>query len=166
MQGELAEVLDHDLGLLGDVVRMQAHEPRQGPGRLALVHLGIVLDGLDQPVVGLVGRVVLEHVEDEALLDGLAHGVEVEGLGLAVGPRPAEDLQRLVLGRGREGEEADVGLPAPLGHGLEDFCPHSRAGSPQSAYFARLFADDRGRQDAFQFRRRLARPGSCAPRRR
>ena len=26
---EVAEVLDHDLGLLGDVVRVQAHEARQ-----------------------------------------------------------------------------------------------------------------------------------------
>ena len=116
-----AEVLDHDFGLLGDVVRVQAHEAGQGLGGLLLVDLGVVLDGLDQPEVGLVGRVVLQHVEDEALLDGLAHAVEVEGLRLAVGVRAPEDLQRLVLRRGGEGEEAEVGLLAAFGHGLDDF---------------------------------------------
>ena len=33
----------------------------------------------------LVGRVVGEHVEDEALFDGLAHRVEVEGHVYALG---------------------------------------------------------------------------------
>ena len=75
----------------------------------------------NQPVVRLVGRVVLEHIEDEAFLDGLPHAVEMERLGFAVRSRPAENLQRLVLRRGREGEEADIGLLPSLGHGLEDF---------------------------------------------
>ena len=73
-----AEVLDHHLRLLRDVVRVQRHEARELRGRLLLVDLRVVLDRLDQPVVRLVGRVVLEHVEDEALLDGLPHRVEVE----------------------------------------------------------------------------------------
>jgi hypothetical protein len=50
----------------------------------------------------------------------LPHAVEVERLRLAVRPQLAEDLQRLVLrGRG-EGKEADIGLLAALGHGLEN----------------------------------------------
>ena len=115
-----AEVLDHHLGLLGDVVGVQAHEAGERLGGLLLLDLGVVLDRLDEAVVGLVGRVVGEHVEDEALLDGLAHGVEVEGDGLAVGAGPAEDLERLVLGRGGEGEEAEVLLLAAGGHRLDD----------------------------------------------
>ncbi len=117
---KVPEVLYHDLRLLGDIVLMEAHEPGKGPGGLALLHLRVVLDGLYQPVVRLVRGVVLEHVEDEVLLDGLPHAVKVKGLGLAVRTGNTEDLHRPVLrGRG-EGEEADVRLLPPLGHGLED----------------------------------------------
>ena len=111
-----AEVLDDDLGLLGDVGRVQVDEAGQGRGGLVLVELRVVGDGLGELEEALVGGVALEHIEDEALLDGLAHGVEVEGRGLAVGALVAEQLQGLVLGRGREGEEAHVGLrPAEQG---------------------------------------------------
>ena len=41
--------------------------------RAFLVELRVVFDGLFQLVVGFVGHVVLEHVEDEAFLDGLPH---------------------------------------------------------------------------------------------
>ena len=51
------------------------------------VELGVVFDCLDQLVVAVDRRVVLQHVQDEALLDGLLHGVAVEG--------PVLDLVRL-----------------------------------------------------------------------
>ena len=78
-----AEVLDDDLGLLGQVGRVERHEPGDGPAGLGCLVGGVVGDGLLDAPVGLVGRVVGQHVEDEALLDGLAHGVEVEGLEAA-----------------------------------------------------------------------------------
>ncbi|MDQ3462613.1 MAG: hypothetical protein M3471_06245, partial [Actinomycetota bacterium] len=58
-----------------------------------------------------------QHVEDEALLDGLAHGVQVERL-VAVGDRvvAAEQLERAGLGGGGEGEERQVRLLAPGRH--------------------------------------------------
>ena len=70
-----AEVLDDDLDLLGDVVRVQPH-----PAHDAL-HGGAAFDGLLVVVHAVVRqlerqpvrRVVLEHVEDEPLLDRLAH---------------------------------------------------------------------------------------------
>ncbi len=120
-----AEVLDDDLGLLGQVRWVERHEPGDGPPGLGSLVGGVVGDGLLDPPVGLVGRVVGEHVEDEALLDGLAHGVEVERLesaGLLV--PGAEHLQGPGLGGGGEGEEREVGLLAPsadgLGQGLLD----------------------------------------------
>ena len=54
------------------------------------------------------------------LLDGLAHGVEAERRERAVGPLGAEQLQRLGLGRGGEGEVADVRQPAALLHLRDD----------------------------------------------
>ena len=80
-----AEVLDHHLGLLGDVVGVQAHVAGERLGGLLLLDLGVVRDRLDEAVVGLVGGVVGEHVEDEALLDRLTRAVEVKGHRFAVG---------------------------------------------------------------------------------
>ena len=109
--GDGVEVLHHHFRLLRDVVRVQPHETSQGAGGLLPLHVRIVRTRLEQPVVGGIRRVVIQHVEDEALLDRLAHGVPVGGLAAA-----PEDLQGLVLrGRG-EGEEAQVRLPPAFGH--------------------------------------------------
>ena len=68
----------------------------------------IVIHLLDQLVVAVDRRVVLEDIEDEALLHRLFHGVTVEWVVLhgAVGLRVrlAEDLQGLVLGSRGEGK--------------------------------------------------------------
>ena len=59
----------------------------------------------------------MQHVEDEALLDGLLHRVEVERLGgLPVRALAAEQLQRLGLRGGGEREEGDVLRLGALGH--------------------------------------------------
>ena len=114
----LAEVLDHHLGLLLDVVRVQAHELGQRPRRLLLRQVRVILDRLHQPVIGRVGGVVLHHVEDETFLDGLPHGVEVKRLRQPVRALAPEQLQRLALRRGGEGEEAQVRLPPARLHDL------------------------------------------------
>ncbi|EXI72981.1 MAG: hypothetical protein AW07_02913 [Candidatus Accumulibacter sp. SK-11] len=54
---------------------------------------------------------MLQHVEDELLFDRLPHRVAVRGLPIA-----AKNGERLVLGSGGESEEAQVRLPAALGH--------------------------------------------------
>ena len=108
----LVEVVDHDLGLQPDRVVVALDVLAQlllGP---LGVELRVVFDRLDQLVVARDRRVALQHIQDEPLLDGLLHRVAVEGpvLGLAaVLIRLAEDFQRLVLGRGGEGEVAGVG---------------------------------------------------------
>ena len=78
-----------------------------------LVVARVVFDRLQEPPVGLVGGVARQHVEDEPLLDGLAHAVEVEGRERAVFAFAPEELQGLGLGGGGEGESGEVGhLPA------------------------------------------------------
>src|SRR5690606_32436928 len=57
-----------------------------------------------------------ENVENEALLDGLAHGIEAEWRVGAIWLRRAEEFQRLGFWRCREGEEAHIGQPAPALH--------------------------------------------------
>ena len=74
----LVEVVDHDLGLEPDRVVVALDVAAQLLLRALGVELRVVLDRLHQLVVALDRRVVLEHVEDEALLDRLLHRVAVE----------------------------------------------------------------------------------------
>lgn len=73
-----AEVLDDDLGLLRQVVFMQPDEAGDRSSCRRRLILRVVVDGLLDPPVHVVGDVVLEHVTDESLGDRLAHRVEVE----------------------------------------------------------------------------------------
>src|SRR5215208_6662088 len=96
-----AEVLDNDLDLLGQRGWMQAGEACYAPLRTLSNKFWIVFDGFLQGVVGPVGHVVLQHVEDEALLDGLPHGVQMEWVGQAVCTKLSETLQgHVARGRG------------------------------------------------------------------
>ena len=108
----LVEVVDHDLGLEPDGMVMALDVAAQLLLRSLGVKLRVALDRLDQLVIAVDRRVVLQHVQDEALLDGLLHRVAVKGPVLdlaALGVWLAENLQRLVLGRGGEGEIAGIG---------------------------------------------------------
>ena len=109
------EVLHDDGCLLADHLRVLPDESADGGAGLAHLDLGVAVHG-GEPEVGAVGGVVGQHVEDELLLDGLAHRVEVERALRAVGSHNAEQLDRALLGGGREGEEAEVRLSASGGH--------------------------------------------------
>ena len=75
----LVEVVHHDLGLEPDGVVVALDVAAQLLLRPLGVELRVALDRLDQLVVAVDRRVVLEHVQDEALLDRLLHRVAVEG---------------------------------------------------------------------------------------
>lgn len=121
----LAEVFDDDFGLLSEIVRMQRDEPGDGSAGLGAFVLRVVSDGLLDTPIGLVSGVVLQDIEDEALFDSLAHGVQMEGLvpirRWILGP---EHFQGPGLRRGRKGEEGEVLLPGSCpdgpGEGLFD----------------------------------------------
>ena len=120
---------------------------------LLRVELGVILDRLREPVIALHRGVARQHVEDEAFLDGLLHGVAVER---AVFHRPVrlrlrvpEDLQPLVLRGSGEGEVARVWEELARLHeavdliferlllvhlaGLGERLRHGRSGSPALA---------------------------------
>ena len=105
-------MLHHHLGLLLDVVRMEGHELGQRSRRLLLRQLRIVFRRLQQAVVGLVRRVILQNIEDEFLLDRLPHAVEVKRLRLAARAHSAEQFKRFALGRRGESKEAQIRLLA------------------------------------------------------
>ena len=114
------EVVDYDLHLLLDGVRMNVHERPEQVVRLALVVARVFLDLLDEPPVDLVRRVALQHVADEPLLDCLPHAVEMEGRERPVGLLVPEEFERLGLRRGGECEGRYVGEMPALLHLRED----------------------------------------------
>ena len=140
------EVVDHDLGLEADRAVVAFDESAQLLVGLVDVKLRIFLHPLGEPVEAGHRRVVGQHVQDEALLDRLLHGVAVEGaapdraVGLRVGR--AEDLQRLVLRRGGEREVAGVGQQLarrhrPVDAVLEGLAIGLLAGGPQRSRHGR-----------------------------
>ena len=71
--GCVAEVLDDDLGLLGQIGGVERDEAGDGPPRpCSCSYRGRRRSALDPPL-GLVRRVVGQHVEDETLVHRLAH---------------------------------------------------------------------------------------------
>ena len=72
-------VLDNELCLLRQVRGMEGHEPGQRRGGLALgQHEVLAAQTIGEPIVRLVGRLGGEDIDDELLLDGLMHRVQVE----------------------------------------------------------------------------------------
>ncbi len=119
-----AEMFDDHLYLLADVVRVQAHPARQLHARLLRVHFLVVAVRVGDFPGRTVGGVVLQHIEDEAFLNGLAHGIQVERLGLVIRTRrqrrigrATEQLQGLGLGRSGKGVVADALVGRAGGHG-------------------------------------------------
>jgi hypothetical protein len=84
------EVLDHDPHLFADRMLVQINELPQEVIRLVAVILRIVFNLLEQLPIDFVRRVILEHIENELLLDRLPHGVEAEWLEFPVRPLRSE----------------------------------------------------------------------------
>ena len=125
------------------------------------IELRVAFHRLGQLVVAFNRRVVLEHVQDEPLLNRLLHAVAVKGVmpdrTVCLRVRVAEDLQRLVLGCGGECEVAGVGEQLARLHqavdlilvgflftrftGLGERLGHGRAGSAALARVS-LIDDD------------------------
>ena len=129
VDGVLHEIRHHHLGLLPHIVRVGIqclHDELDGLLLLVLVfingHLGTKVIPLPLHILkhGLVGHIVLQHIEDEFLVDGLLHGVVVVRLVILaadatqhfivalLGSLVAKQDIGLVLRRGREGVEAQV----------------------------------------------------------
>ena len=90
----LVEVVHHDLGLEADRVVVALDVAPQLLLRLVDVELRVVLDRFGELVVAHHRRVVRQHVQDEALLDRLLHGVAVEGAMLDRAVRTAAPARR------------------------------------------------------------------------
>ena len=122
------EVLHDDLHPLGDIGVVQLHEPGDLPLGGVRLAARVLLDLLVDPVERLVLRIVLEHVQDEALLDGLLHGIDVARLPLALGIQATEEMDGRRLRRGREREHGHVRLLSVALDLVRDHVLHVRFG--------------------------------------
>ena len=150
-------MFDHDPHFLADRVRMKLDERLEKVFHFILVIAGIVLDLLEKPPVGFVGRVVPQDVEDESFLDRLAHGVKVERLELPVRALRPEKLQCFCLGRRREGEHREVREPAALLHFGQDRVFELLFGRRRLGFLPLRFFEAPGRQNHLEALRALSR---------
>ena len=118
-------MLHDNLHLLRDVVRVEAYPTHYPFHRLATVDflLVIFLTVVSEFEGKLIWGVVLQHIEDEALLNGLAHGIDVESFRLVIRASgaagiwdSAEQLHGLRLRSRRECDVGDAGIIRPCCH--------------------------------------------------
>ena len=112
-----AKVLHDDHHFLRNAGRVQLRITKQ-PGRgLALLHR-LVVPRLLQLEGKVIRGVAAQYVQNELLLDGLAHGIHMKRRRCAVRTDAPKQLQRLGLGRGREGVVRHVGRALARRHPL------------------------------------------------
>ena len=144
-------------------MRVQPHPAHDALLRLTRIHFlfAQLRAAMRQPESELVGSVILQDIQDELLLNRLAHGIGMKGHRQIARPRrqrrirpPPEKFQRFRLGRCGEGNEADAGiLPRAPGHLRRQQV--FNAGFPAIGQVLLFFR----RQRHFQLGRRLARLG-------
>ena len=117
---DLQEVIKANLGLGIDRVRLEVYVRRKRPHGLASLVLLVVLNGLDELEVALECGVVLQHVQDEPLLNSLMHAIRVKGHVTALLIFAPEEFEGLVLRGGRKREVGDVCLLAACSYFLND----------------------------------------------
>ena len=105
-------MLNNDLNALGNVGLMQFHKT----SNLALGGVGLTtrigLDLLVDLIKSRVFRVVLQHIQNEALFNGLFHGVDMKRFTLPLGIQSAKELDRGGLWRSSKREHRHIGLLA------------------------------------------------------
>jgi hypothetical protein len=108
-----------DLGLDVDRLLTAFHISPQLLLCLLAVKQSVLLDGLADLVVAAIGGVVGHHIEDEPLLNGLLHRIEVKWLEGAIRLQLAEFLQRGTIWCGGKGEIGGVATHLARAHGLQ-----------------------------------------------
>ena len=112
----IVKMFDDDTGLDADGNAVAFYKTAKSFLSALLVEERIVFNGLHQLVKAVIRGVVGQHIEDESLLNGLFHRVDVERAVFDFVPlqiRSSENLQRFVFRRGGEGEIAGVGEHFP-----------------------------------------------------
>ena len=110
------EMLDNDIDALIDVIVKQINIACNLPLGGNCLHLRVVFDGLVQLVVGLVFDIILQHIKDIPLFDGLLHAVQVErlihGMSVCINAFTTKQAQCHRLGRSSKGKDRYIGCLA------------------------------------------------------
>ena len=119
----LMEMLNHHGGFLFDGEGGTYDKTPKFLLRPFFVEHGVILDGLHQAIKAVDGCIVGEYIENESFLNGLLHGIDMEGTMLdlaAFGVRDAEGFEGLVLRGGSKGKVTGVFEElSPLHHGVD-----------------------------------------------
>src|SRR5699024_5190028 len=89
---------------------MKRNKTRNLLARLAFGNLRVLRDALFDFIECFIGYVVSQHIMNETLFNGLAHGIEVKRLERAIRFLSAESLHSLWLRRCSKRKEGNIRL--------------------------------------------------------
>ena len=105
-----AEMFNDNLYTLCNVRLVQFHKPRNLPLCISSLASRIFFNLLVQLIKGIISGIVLKHIKDKALLNGLFHRIDMKRLTLPFGVQSTEQLNRCGLGGGGESEHGNIRL--------------------------------------------------------
>ena len=119
----LVEVVNHHSRFLGNGVAVAFHKASEFLLRPLFIEHRIVLDGFHQFIETVDGRIVFQHIQNKAFLDGLFHGIDMERSvldGITILIRNTEGFQCFVFRRSGERKIAGIIQQfASLHHGVD-----------------------------------------------
>ena len=105
-----AEMFNDNLYTLCNVRLVQFHKPRNLPLCISSLASRIFFNLLVQLIKGIISGIVLKHIKDKALLNGLFHRIDMKRLTLPFGVQSTKQLNRCGLGGGGESEHGNIRL--------------------------------------------------------
>ena len=117
-------MLNNDLNFLGNVCIMQFNIL----GNLTLCgnrfQFWIVLNSLINFKISLIGHIVLQHIQNEAFLNCLLHGIQVKGNLFSFFVQTAKQLQGSRFRSCGKGNHGNIGLLSATGNFVLDNIAH------------------------------------------
>ena len=105
---------------LADIVRMQSFKPPNDLCGTGCWHIGVVRNCLCNLKAGVIGHVVLKHIQNETFLNSLLHGIDMEGMERPVFVFCSKHFKSLSLGRCGKGKEGKILMLAMGYHFLHE----------------------------------------------
>ena len=92
VHGHASEMFQHDRCFLRYIVGMQRFIIDDSLHACSRIQFRIVCNRLCYLIIHLIGHVVLKHIQDKPLLNGLPHGINMERMIFAIIISPSEHL--------------------------------------------------------------------------
>src|SRR5699024_3035048 len=119
MTGDISKMLNHNFFFLGDIVGMKRNKACNLFTRFTFRYFWIICDTLFDFIECFIRYVIPQHIMDEALFNGLSHGIEVKRLKRAIWFSSAESLHSLWLRCRCERKEGNIRLVTTFCNGFK-----------------------------------------------